>query len=352
MTPGLSFGQSIQLPSVGGMVVAADGKTLVIAVPTTGKLVFVDSVAGREIKSVDVGFQPAALARQGKTLFAATTGAPTIHAIDIETGKKVKEFELGGEAVDKIACHPTKGYLYATNANYEVHAIDPATGKSTKTRANGRYVAVDPTDENLVYTNLHHSGKDIVIVQELPGRKAFRVELIKGRSQLVLMKYAAKGTDLACLAVNDNAATGGTGFGISQDGKLVAVAGQYKAPKQKGITHNVAGFSTSDMTGMKGQYQMSYFPRAIAFHAQLDMVAIVQEGVKPEISVFNSASFVKVDSFKLPRDALGTYQLIFAGEGTKVVCATTSRKAGVNVEFHPLSITDDQRAELKKRFGN
>ena len=69
---------TFKLPSVGGWVMTADNVTLIVSVPTTGELVYFDTVADKEVKRVEVDFQPTWLARQGDSLFAAGKGGSAV----------------------------------------------------------------------------------------------------------------------------------------------------------------------------------------------------------------------------------------------------------------------------------
>src|SRR5262245_28142290 len=64
---------------LGGGTVLPDGKTFVVTVPSQAKLIFYDTLAEKEIKSVEVDFQPSVIAAQKDKLFVGTKGAPIIH---------------------------------------------------------------------------------------------------------------------------------------------------------------------------------------------------------------------------------------------------------------------------------
>src|SRR5260370_32596515 len=96
---------------VGGIAMASDQQTLIVSVTSQAKLIYIDTLAEKELKQVDVEFQPTLLAVQGKNLFAAVKGAPKIVVLDAETGKAHKEISLPGEPLSAIHCHPIKGLL-------------------------------------------------------------------------------------------------------------------------------------------------------------------------------------------------------------------------------------------------
>jgi hypothetical protein len=353
LKPTESTGQAIhQLPSLGGMVMTANDKTLVVSVPTTGQLLYFDALTAKESKKMEVDFQPGALAVQGNRLFVATKGAPIIHVLDADTGKEQKQIKLPGLPIDQLACHPVKGLLYAINDDMDVFSIDPASSKATLTKAVGQKIVVDPSDGNNVYTSIFKPARNRLLVQEMPGR-TLKVQLIKGKASNILLKFKADGADLKFAAGNPNAGSGGSWFGVSRDGKRVAMSGPYRVPG-KGLTFNIAVFDTADMSSILGQLPMSSFPRAICFHPYLDLVATVEE--TSGISVFNAKSFVKKESFKLPRLTVLPYTLTFGGQGAKLISAspvlgTGGREKTLALQFHSLSLSEQQKDELRKVFS-
>src|SRR5207302_1306354 len=80
------------LPPPGGWVMTPDNVTLIVSLPEQAQLVYFDTVASKEMKRVDLDFQPGALALQGTTLFAAARGASLVYALELESGKVKKEF--------------------------------------------------------------------------------------------------------------------------------------------------------------------------------------------------------------------------------------------------------------------
>lgn len=103
---------------VGGIASAADHKTIIVSVPAQGKLIFIDTIDGKETKTVEMDFQPASIAVQGKNLFVTTKGTAKIAVLDIDSGKVIKTIALPGDPVDNLGCHPTQGLLYAVNQKY------------------------------------------------------------------------------------------------------------------------------------------------------------------------------------------------------------------------------------------
>jgi len=91
----------------------------------------------------------------------------------------------------------------------ETKSIDPETGKATKTKAVGQEVVVDPAGEKFVYTSVFSSTRDRLIVQEMPGTRV-SIQLAKGKTANLLMKYQINGADLNPDAGNPNAGSVGS----------------------------------------------------------------------------------------------------------------------------------------------
>ena len=51
-----------QVPTMGDLIVLPDAKTLVVSVPSAGQLLYYDTVAKKELKTVETEFQPTAMA--------------------------------------------------------------------------------------------------------------------------------------------------------------------------------------------------------------------------------------------------------------------------------------------------
>ena len=338
-----------QLPAVGGLAVAPDHRTLVISVSSAAKLFYFDTVADKELKQVEVEFQPGALAIQGKKLFAATRGAATIHVLDLDTGKELQEVKLDKDAVESIACHPSKGMIYATDVNLDLFAIDPANGKVTRTKGAGQKVVVDPVDEKIIYTSIFNPARNTAIVQELPGR-TLRIQMVKGVARCVLLRFTASGTDLKCTAVNENAAIGAPAFGVSRDGKLLAMSGPSRVPG-KGITQHIHVYETTDLTTLKGQLEGDSFPRSIAFHPLIDLVAVYRPGARGEYAIHSSKSLAKTQSLKMTENPDFPYFLLFAGRGEKLVSCFGGPRGNAVLEFRAVPLNEAQRELLKKNLG-
>ncbi len=162
-----------------------------------------------------------------------------------------------------------------------------------------------------------------------------------------------QGVELTLVGSNANAGSGGPWFAVSRDGKHVAMSGPYRPANAKGLSFNIAVFDTNDLTTIAGSLEHDFFTRAIAFHPQLDLVATLVDGNPKKAMVFSSKSYVKKDTFFVPNLSSFPFKLIFGGEGTKLISAVGMLKSGrqdtaVAISIHDLTLTDEQRAQLKK----
>ena len=173
------------------------------------------------------------------------------------------------------------------------------------------------------------------------------------------MKYKVDGADLKLVAVNENPGAGGPWFSVSRDGKQVAMSGPYRGPNVKGLSFNIMVFETSDLTTPAGTLEHSFFPSAIAFHPQLDLVATIESGSPKKAYVFNAKSHAKKDEFVLPDPSSFPFKVIFGGEGAKLISAVGMVKTGtgpngaeyVAITVNDLTLTDAQKDQLKKALN-
>ena len=159
---------SFKVPPIAAGVMLPDGQTLVVSVPTQGTLIYFDTTADKEMKRVEVEFQPTLLAAQGKNLFVGAKGSGTIHVLEADAGKEVKVVKVPGEALVTLACHPAKGLLYSVNSADEVYAVDAETGGASKSKARGQLLVVDPKDGAFVYTGIQKPIKEQLVIRGTP----------------------------------------------------------------------------------------------------------------------------------------------------------------------------------------
>lgn len=336
---------------VGGIAMAADQQTLIVSVPSQAKLVYIDTLAEKELKQVDVEFQPTLLAVQGKNLFAAVKGAPKIVVLDAETGKARKEISLPGEPLVSIHCHPTKGLLYAVNLKHEVFSIDPENGTHNKTKAKGQLLAVDPSDSGYVYTGIQKAINDVLVVEPAGGDRV-KISLVQANTRALMLKYKIDGADLTLMAANDNAAVNGRGMAVSGDGKQVAMAGGggWRSTTDPKANYAIAVFETDKMKGLNGQVETGPYPNNVAFHPVLNLGAAFNT---KEVILFNSKSFVKKQSFKANDNSFNhSGYLIFGGRGSKVIyCSYNAPIMKDSVlQIFSVPVTPDDAILLNKAY--
>ncbi|HVS39837.1 MAG TPA: hypothetical protein VMS17_30040 [Gemmataceae bacterium] len=342
---GSARGDGVKVSAVGGAVMLPDNQTLVVSLAADATLLYIDTAGEKESKRVQVEFQPAALAAQGDKLFAAAKGTSTVHVCDAASGKELKIVKLPGEPILALACHPSKGLVYASNQSCEVFSIDPEQGTATKTKAKGQMLAVDPVDGGFVYSGVQKPIRDVLVLQQA-GAGQITVSFAKADARAVMLKSAVDDQDLKPTAANDNAALNGRWLAVSPDGKQVAMAGGggWHSKTDAKFHYVVAVFDASDLQGMNGQVETGPYPAAVAFHPVLPLgVALASD-----LTVFSTKSFAKKESFKPQKGGAAAY-LGFGAKGTKVVYLPAGDDA--LVQFFPLQLTDQDRETLNQAFS-
>ncbi len=403
---------SFKVASFGGAVLLADGSTLVVSSPGSGELVYIDTVKGKEIKRVEAEFKPGALALRGTTLFAAAQGDPSIHILDAKTGKEHKAINLPGEPYKALGCQPGKGLLFALSESGLVVAINPDTGRAAATVARGQYLAVDPVDGETLYTAFQAPPREKPNGAEGPlnnGRNPFNPmnvppmprggrpnglgrpprgvpnapnfppmpnfnpmnpqpkpkdkkpkpsEAEKGQFS-ILLKYKmikSRGArTLKLVAANERAAIDGWALYLSPDGKKIAMVGDgWQANENAKLRHVIAVYNTKDLKTMAGQVETGDAPAALALHPVLNLGAAAQAADPSEIHLFNAKSLA--GKKKLKSGAGEPIYLAFAGRGAKLVVVSTANHrepdGEATLSLLPLPLTDEDRAALKKAYGD
>ncbi|AWM41905.1 hypothetical protein GobsT_69710 [Gemmata obscuriglobus] len=347
-------GTLLPLAPPGGWAITADGTTLVVSQPEKGELVYFDTVAEREVKRVTVDFKPGPMALQGDALYVGAKGASVVHVLDAKTGKPRKEIELGGEAVAHLACHPTKGPVYASSATYQVFSIDPATVKGTKTKAVGYFLAVDPTDGGTLFTGVQPPLDETeVFVQDLPGGK-IRVFVDTWGRRAFVLKYTAdvKG-GLKLASAQPNAAVNAYSLAVTPDGKKVMMTsgGGWRPPAGGGTGggYVCAAFNTDRLESRVGEAPSG---TNMAFHPVLNLGVLNQNG--RVLQLFNPKSLVAGKAFEVAKGADARPLLVtFAAKGTKIVLwnGDNPQNPLEGLHFLPLALTAADRAALEKAYG-
>jgi WD40 repeat protein len=336
----------VKIGPASAAVLTPDSKTVIVAVPDEGAILYFDAETEKQVKKVELDFQPNALAVQGKSLFASTKGSGTIHVLDPETGKEAREIKIPGEPIRSLACHPTKGLLYATNRSNEVYAVDPGNGKVTKTKARGQMIVVDQSEGKFVYTGVQSPISDHLVVEEGPDNRV-RVSLATANERALMLKFAAEGADLKLVAYQDNAALNGKALALSADGKRIAMAGGggWVSRTDGRYNYGIAVFETSDLKTMAGEVGCGAYPYSVSFHPVLNMGVAVKGG--NDLIVFNGKSLARKELIKAPRGEPGL--ILYAAQGTKLVQLVNSGVDSV-VSFHPLKLSEQDREILKAAY--
>ena len=352
---GVSGRAFFPLPTPGGFVMTPDGVTLIVSQPKAAKLVYYDTVDDKELKQVEVDFKPTALALQGATLFAVSEGSAVVYALDAATGKGQREFNVGGDAVAQIACHPTQGLVYATTVSRKVYSIDPANGTVTKTAAVGDWIAVDPVGGKSVYTGVKPAQEDLdTLVIKSDGKGNYKIIWDQWGLRGAIVKYAVDGPNLKFVAAQTNAEVNPYMMCLSPDGKRIMMTGgggwRPLPEAGPGGGYITAVFSTDNLDSMLGQAPGG---TSITFHPVLNLGATNGDG--KAIGLFNAKSLIERNVMQLSRGGSGNPVLLtFGGKGCKAILwngeGPETHERGLN--FIPLDLKEEERAELRKVYGS
>jgi len=346
-------GTMLLLPVPSGWVMMPDAVTLIVSQADRAELIYFDTVVEREVKRIAVDFKPTALAVQGETLFAASKGASIVYALDHRTGKQKKEISLGGDAVSNLACHPSKGLIYATTTTLEVYAIDPVAATATRTRATGNFIAVDPVEASSVFTAVQPpSEEEEIIIKDLPGN-VIKIYWDRWGTRAFLLKYAVQGHGLKLISSQKNAAVNAYSLAITPDGKKVMMTsgGGWRPPVEGGSGggYICAAFSADNLETRVGEIPTG---SNLAFHPVLDLGILNQQG--RDITMFNSKSLVVGKTLNIATGADARAVLVtFAAKGTKVVLWNGDNPKATQEGLHFLQIPlkDSDLTALKKVYG-
>lgn len=330
-------------PMPRGYVLTEDLVGLVVTSPETAELIYFNTSTEKELKRVEVDFKPGAICRQGKMLYVAGEGSAVVYAVELATGKTLQEFEVGGDAITNLACHPKTGLLYAATASRAVFSIHPTTGKATKTTAVGKYLGVTADGTNVItgfqpgdgeYDYKVAEGKRIVIPwSETWGTRA------------QINKYKISGESLTFVAAQNNAASNGWSFHLSPDGKRVAMpgGGGWRPVEGTGGGYVTALFSTDNLDTMIAQVPSGI---SIAIHPILDLGATSHDdGVK----FYRGKAWKSAGEFKMKGNG-SSILLAAAAKGTKFIF-WNGTDPGQGLHFLPLELSEEDSSRLQKAYG-
>lgn len=341
----------ISLPPPSGAVLLRDNVTLVVAEADTAHLIYFDTLLGREIKRIEMDFQPAELVVQGDTIYAAAKGSALTYAVDAATGKVKKEYNLGGEGIIHLACHPRQGLIYASTTKFGVMSLEPVSGAVGKPKVIGQFLAVSP-DGRYLYAGVQPPHvEEIDIIRQQDGTLLFLSDMWGPRGMMI--KYAVEGTKLRFVSGQNNAAVNGRWMHLTPDGKrlLMVGGGGWRPPKEGGTGggYITAIFSTDDL---KTKVQTLQFTGLnTIFHPVLNLGVANSYGLF--LTVFNSKSLIKREEIRLsPEREARPLLLMFAAKGRKLVLwngDNIQKEQGLH--FIPLRLKPEEEALLAKAYG-
>ncbi len=353
---------------LGGWALSPDTMTVIVAETPRGELVLFDVTGEKDPRRVEVEFKPTALAVQGNNLFAAAEGSGIVHVLSLPDFKESKQVNIPGGAVQRLACHPTKGMVYAVLTDNKIVAIDPGTMTATLTSAKGQSLAVDPHDPYLVYVGMNFSSQDVMDFMKIGDNKT-RVEFLRVTPTAILSKYRAEGKTLKLIRGIGNASVGHKGeIAVSPDGRsvtLVSPGGWWDLQNNKKL-YDIAFFQTSDMKTVLGSLNHGA-PRSVAFHPDLDFLAalgqggLTSQGHAGQVTLFRRTSLKEEARYSFPHYGPANDRVLrpratnpsqavdaitFAAKGTRLVLI-----AAGTVQFVELDLSDQQRESLRSKYG-
>ena len=367
--------RTIAISTPGGWVMSNDGETLIVSYPASAELVLINTSAGTVIKKLKVDFQPTRLALQGTSLCAIGKGSSLVYVLDPKTGKLQKTIKLPGSKPIRLACHPSKGPLFATTDSFAVLAIDVETGKVSPTAAHGNFLAVDPASGEFLYTGTQKPIQKMLVLKRGPGNSV-KANIARTNQNSFLAKYAVQSKGLEPLAMNPDAVVNGRELAVSHDGKKVAISGGGGVQGDDGKrVYAIPVYDAADLDTRLGQVETGAYPTNVIFHPVLDMGAA--EKSDGELTLFNTRSLAPIKTIPAPPrsgHATEAILLTFCGRGTKLAyyragtgsgaAAARARGRGKTaapatpaaskdqgqLTLIPLELSDEDRAELAKAY--
>jgi Tol biopolymer transport system component len=342
-----------------GWVMTPDNVTLIVSIPYRAELIYIDTVAGKELKHVSLDFKPAELAVRGKDLIALQKGSSLLHVLDLQTGKHKKEVRVGNDFLEHVTCRTDGGPVFVSNSKKVVYAIKPETGVVVPTAAMGLFLAINPKG-TILYTGTQNPIREHLVIRR-SGRNA-TISLAKSGLNATIAQYALRGGKATLMAINTNASINGSCLRLSPDGRRIALPGAGGFQSGDRRTYGIAVWDALKPETLLGQVEMGgAYPKDIAFHPVLKLG--VGRRNTDIVQVFNSKSFAEVKTFTVPSrpGALVPQLLTFGGKGTKVLVVVPppgrgrpgldEEKAETRLHLLPLELNDDDRAALEKAYG-
>lgn len=293
------------LPAMGGGAGSPDGAKLVVALTAKTELVFIDAVAGKELKRVALEFQPTVVAWGDKVLFVGQKGSGVVHILDAESGKEVATGKTESPIRNLVM---VKGVCFTSSTNRQVFAVD-AKGTVTKPGAEGTFIAAAPNGDFL-YTCVDGKATTDVYKYAVSGVK--------------LTKQTEFFRSLRASLINVQ------GLQVTSDGKAFGVvAGGGWADQEKKKHYGVPIYNTEDMKSQLGELETGPFPSGFAVHPS-EPLLFASSG--KDGSIFNGKSYAPIQKFDAPKQAAGATPpsvLAFVAKGKKLAWGVNSGDVGV-----------------------
>lgn len=342
----------IECPRPGGWVISPDGKTLVVSDPAEAQLIYFDTRKEKEIRRVEVDFQPNLLAFHRGSIVASSKGSSVIRVLNAKNGEIKKEIRTGSEAIVDLACHPKKGHVYASNSKYEILFIDIEKDKATTTNAKGHFLAVDPTAGEYLYAGIQpRNPRELKVeISEEGDTTTFRFFRDTWGARAAMMRYQVKGQRLKLLETQDNAAVNGRTMHLTPDGKrIMMIGGGGWRPKTEGTG---GGYITAIFRSGNLDERVGQIPSGsnVIFHPILKMGIINDGGM--QLKPFRDKAYVLKPAIVLDEKFEPSYEpsplLTFCDKGRKVAIwngSDINQRKGLHII--PLPLTEQEKKKLR-----
>jgi hypothetical protein len=320
----------IELAGVGGFAMSPDNDTLVVGLHQKSELVYIDTVAEKELKRVEVEFQPGKMAWKDRHLFVSQKSGGVIHILDAATGKETASAKVGS-TVRTIACHSRRGPAFATNLNGELWMFD-GEGKSRHIRGGKANVAaLDPSEGKFLYT-----------VQE-------------GKVRTSLTKFAVDEKGVRVGPTLQRAAGRNLyGVFVTGDGKQVGVSagGGFDEAGSGRRHYAIPMYDTVDMKTMLGEVNPNGL---MAAHPVLPLVAVVRMNTPPNSEgvyhIVNTRTYEEVSKNPVGKRGGNPAVLVFGGKGKKMVYGLDTEGGKTTLLIRDLTLTKAQQEAVEKAFS-
>jgi hypothetical protein len=316
-----------ELQGVGGFALSPDNATLAVGLTAKPEIVYLDTVAGKELKRVALEFQPGRMAWQDKTLFVAQKAGGVVHVLEAGTGKEAATATVGS-TVRNLTCHPRRGLAFVTNISGELWMLN-AKGRSMHIkRAKAHLAAVDPSEGKFLYTLYEGRVRtDLTRFTVLPNGVRFGPTLPNACGRNLYEVF------------------------VTGDGKQVGAScgGGYDEAGSRRRHYAIPMYGTADMKTMRGEI----VPNGLAAaHPVLPLVAVVRMNAPPgserHCHIVNTSTYAEVSKIPLGKRGGNPTVLTFGGKGRKLVCGLDTGKGVTRLVVMDLALTRAQEEALKK----